>query len=122
VPHVTIEYSSNVTQDIDGKLLLSEVSSIVSAAGEITAGNFKSRLLRRDEYHVGEGSGRDAFVHVEIGVFSGKPSEVKRRIGEDCLDYLEEYFSEAAGELSLQITVEIREIDEGGYFKSTPGG
>lgn len=122
MPHVVIEYSSNIEQDIDGGLLLSELSSLISAAGEIALEHFKSRLLRRDEYHVGEGGSLDAFVHAEVGVFSGKPPEVMRRIGEDCLEYLEEYFSGAAGELSLQITVEIREIDEEGYFKSTSGG
>ena len=122
MPQVTLEYSSNITQEIGSKVLLAELSAIISGAGEIAIENFKSRLVRRDDYAVGTGSERDAFVHLEIGVFSGKPPEMKRRMGEDCLEYLEEYFSQAAGELSLQITVEIREIEKESYFKSQPGG
>ena len=118
MPQLVLEYSSNVRQEIDGRILLGEISSIVSAAGDIPIEHFKSRLVRRDAYVVGEGGGKDAFVHLEVGVFSGKPADVKRRIGEDCVEYLEEYFSPSADELSLQITVEIREMDKEGYFKS----
>jgi len=121
VPQIIIEYSSNIGQKVESGVLLGEISSIVSTAGDIPVENFKSRLVRRDEFLVGEGGVEDAFVHLEIGLFSGRSHEVKRHIGEDCLEYLEEYFSPSAGELSLQITVEIRDMEKEGYFKSVPG-
>jgi 5-carboxymethyl-2-hydroxymuconate isomerase len=121
MPHLVIEYSSNIPGTIDGDVLLREIAVIVSAAGEIPIEHFKSRLVRRDSYRVGEGGAEEAFVHLEAGVFSGKPPEMKRRIGEDCLEYLEEFFSGIAGELSLQITVEIREMEKESYFKATTG-
>ncbi len=121
MPQISLEYSSNITQKVESALLLGEITSVISAAAEIPVGNFKSRLLRREEYLVGEGDERDAFVHLDVGIFSGRTLDVKRRIGEDCIEYLEEYFSLSAGELSLQITVEIRDMEKEAYFKSVPG-
>ncbi len=118
MPQLVLEYSANISQKIDSTLLLTEIASIISAAGGIPVENFKSRLIRREEYLVGKGGRKDAFVHLEAGIFSGRTVEVKRRIGEDCIEYLEEYFSPSTGELSLQITVEIREMEKETYFKA----
>lgn len=121
MPQLVLEYSSNIRQKIDSAVLLGEIASVISAAGEIPVEHFKSRLVRREMYLVGKGGERDAFVHLEAGIFSGRTLEVKRRIGEDCIEYLEEYFSPSAGELSLQITVEIRDMEKDAYFKAVPG-
>jgi 5-carboxymethyl-2-hydroxymuconate isomerase len=117
MPQISLEYSSNITQKIESAVLLSEITSVIAAAAEIPVGNFKSRLLKREEYLVGEGGESDAFVHLEVGIFSGRTLDVKRRIGEDCIEHLEEYFSPSAGELSLQITVEIRDMEKAAYFR-----
>jgi len=121
MPQLVLEYSSNITQKIEPRVVLNGIVSVISAAGDIPVENFKSRLVRREEFLVGEGGERDAFVHLEIGLFSGKPREVKRRVGKDSLKCLEEYFSPSSDELSLQITVEIREIEKEAYFKAVPG-
>ena len=118
MPQLVLEYSANITQKVDNTVILAEIAAIVSAAGEIPVQNFKSRLIRREEYLVGNGEAKDAFVHLEAGIFSGRNLDVKKRIGEDCIEYLEEYFSPSAGELSLQITVEIREMEKEAYFKA----
>lgn len=121
MPQLVLEYSSNITQKIESRVLLGEIASIVSAAGNIPIENFKSRLIRREEYLVGDGGEKNAFVHLEAGIFSGRTLEAKRRIGEDCTEYLEEYFMPSADELSLQITVEIRDMEKEAYFKAIPG-
>ena len=117
MPQLVLEHSSNITQKVDSSVLLGKIARIISAAGEIPVEHFKSRLIRRDEYLVGEGSEEDAFVHLEAGIFSGRSLDIKRQIGEDCIEYLKDYFSPSSGELSLQITVEIREMDKEAYFK-----
>ncbi len=118
MPQVVLEYSSNIREKIDSEVILGEIASVISAAGEIPVENFKCRLVRREEYLVGKGRERDAFVHLEVGILSGRTPESKRRIGEDCIEYLEGYYSPLAGELSLQITVEIREMEKKVYFKT----
>lgn len=121
MPQLVLEYSSNINQKIESRVLLGEIASIISAAGNIPIENFKSRLIRREAYLVGDGDEKDAFVHLEAGLFSGRTLEEKRRIGEACSEYLDEYFMPSAGELSLQITVEIRDIEKNAYFKTVPG-
>lgn len=121
MPQIVLEYSDNIGQEIESVVLLREIASIVSAAGGVRVGDFKSRAMRRKDYLVGEGRSMDAFVHLEIGLFAGRSPEIKRRIGEDCLEYLEEYFVPSRDELSLQITVEIREMEKESYFKTVIG-
>jgi 5-carboxymethyl-2-hydroxymuconate isomerase len=107
---------------IDGQDLMSGIVSVVSAAGEIEREKFKCRLMQRGEYLVGEGDRSDAFVHLVIGILAGRSPESKELIGSSAIEYLEDYFSRSAGELSLQITVEVREIERNLYFKAIPGG
>ena len=117
MPQVILEYSANIAQPVETVNILGELTAVISAASDIAISNFKSRVIRREEFLAGGGAD-GAFVHLAVGVFSGKPFDVKRRIGEDCLEYLEEYFEEAAAKLDLQITVEIREMEKQSYFKS----
>jgi 5-carboxymethyl-2-hydroxymuconate isomerase len=121
MPQVILEYSANIKRPVEAGKILGGLAAVVSAASGIEISNFKSRVLKREKFVVGDGQGGGSFVHLEVGILSGRPPDVKRRIGKDCLEYLEECFEDEAERHELQITVEIREMDKESYFKSIPG-
>ena len=117
MPHLTLEYTENVSQEIRPSELLPELYELLAREAGIDIGNCKSRAICRDEYHIGRGETRQAFVHLEIRVLEGRPPEVKRAIGKRSLAVLDEHLGQSAAELNVQLTVEIVDMQRAGYFK-----
>jgi 5-carboxymethyl-2-hydroxymuconate isomerase len=117
MPHLTLEYSSNITQEIDFQALFLELHQMVAEQGNTLVANCKSRAYRLDDYLVAGGEAGAAFVHLTIRLFAGKPLEARQRLGRESLRLLEAYYAPSLAELALQITVEIGDIEQATYFK-----
>ena len=115
MPHLTLEYTANLTPAADPAGLLLELHQAIAGAAGIQIENFKSRAIRRDLYAVGAGLSDEAFVHLEIAVFGGRPPETRDEVGRTSLAILVRHFGPV-----VQITVEIREMDRAAYFKNPP--
>jgi 5-carboxymethyl-2-hydroxymuconate isomerase len=82
----------------------------LAETGGIRRDNCKSRARPADPFLVGSGSESDAFVHLDIRLLQGRPSEVKQAIGQQLLNLLQNWFQHSSDRLRLQITVEIQDI------------
>jgi 5-carboxymethyl-2-hydroxymuconate isomerase len=121
MPHLTLEYTGNIAPQIQARDLFAQLHQILASASGIRIENMKSRAVRRDDYYIGAGTSRAAFVHLEIRFMAGRSSEFKQSIGQQCLTLLKETLGPALAEFDLQITVEIGEIERASYFKFPPG-
>jgi 5-carboxymethyl-2-hydroxymuconate isomerase len=121
MPHLTLEYTANVAPATDLRRLFSRLHHVLAGVGGISIANFKSRAIRLDDYHVGDGSAENAFVHLEIRLLEGRAAELKRDIGRQSLRLLHEHFAPAAEALALQITVDFRDIAPQTYLKLPEG-
>lgn len=120
MPHLTLEYTKNMEQEIDFDDLFPRLHQALVDVAAIPIGNCKSRASRLDNYYVADGSPQHAFVHLAIRFMEGRSAELKRNIGRGCLAVLEELCCSPAG-LELQITVEIQDIVRTTYFKLPEG-
>lgn len=89
--------------------------------GGILIDNCKSRAVSRENFHVGDGKTGGAFVHLDVKLLEGREPPVKQALGEALVALLRDTYSEISQSLDLQITVQIRDIQRGSYFKY-PGG
>jgi len=119
MPHLTLEYTSNVSEPEDMREVMLKMHRVLNETGGIRLGNCKSRSRRLDTYAVGDGSLDNAFLHLDVRFMEGRPDEVKRAIGNELLQILMESFPGTG--LDLQITVEIRDIMGNSYFKHPEG-
>lgn len=118
MPHLTLEYTGNLEQEIDAfSRLFLGLHRILADVGTIGIKNCKSRAVRLDDYLIGEGTADGAFVHLGIRILEGCSIEVKGEIGRQCLCLLGEYFSASLARSELQITVEIIDMQRQHYFK-----
>ncbi len=117
MPHFTLEYTANLTQPIVADQLFRQLHQVLADVGGVNVDNCKSRAVPRSCFFVGRGDPRSAFVHLDLGLLDGKPAELKRKIGEQCMAILETYFASSAAAFDLQITVEIRDMARQAYFK-----
>jgi 5-carboxymethyl-2-hydroxymuconate isomerase len=121
MPHLTIEYTSNLDEWAgDSDLLLSLHHLLQSVAG-IDIRNCKSRWRMMEEWLVGEGSTSSAFVHLDIRFLEGRPADLRQAVGAGALEVLRKHFATASEKLDLQVTVEVLDIRRAFYFKDPPG-
>ena len=121
MPHLTLETSANIDQEIQTEELFSELHELLASVADLDIKNCKSRLVHLDKTYIGRGEPQNAFIHLEIRLLAGRSPELKGRIGRECLKFLESYFSSSAADHALQITVEIVDLERHAYFK-VPGG
>ena len=121
MPHLILEYTANIQQEIDSDTLFSSLHRILATTGGINVENCKSRVISLEDFFIGQGNKSNVFVHLDITFLHGKPAELQQAIGKKCLTYLKEYFSPSVAKNALQITVVINEIQKSAYFKY-PGG
>lgn len=118
MPHLVLEYSSNIKNTGDLRELFLKCHRILENIGSIRISNCKSRAIKRDIYLIGDGaSALEAFVHVDLSFAAERALEIKQEIGRAILQILEEYFRQP----NLQITVKISSISKELYFKIPEG-
>jgi 5-carboxymethyl-2-hydroxymuconate isomerase len=118
MPHLVLEYSANVPDDPDFDLVLRRLHEAMTTVGPFDLSNVKSRAVRHERFRVADGAHDRAFVHLTVSVLAGREARVLRETGEAMLAVLRESFPRAGAERRCDVTVEIREMSPGLYFKS----
>ena len=117
MPHIALEYSSNIKERPDFKLLFARLHEILVDTATAVLQSCKSRALEYTIFRVGDGEPQRAFVHLEILLAEGRTSAVRQKVGSLALEALSIRFSQSINELDLQITVEVKEFPKSFYFK-----
>jgi 5-carboxymethyl-2-hydroxymuconate isomerase len=117
MPHLWLEFSDNVTQPVPFDKLFSRLHQAMAHSAGVPVEACKSRATARSTFRVGEGRPGQAFVHLEIGLLTGRSPEQHREIAAACLEILGEVYAPALQALDLQITVEVRGMERESYQK-----
>jgi 5-carboxymethyl-2-hydroxymuconate isomerase len=117
MPHLTIEYTNNLRPAPSFDELFGRLHAVLADLAGIKPGNCKSRAVELDQFYVGEGDARSAFVHADIRFLEGRSVAVKQDIGRALLSVLREHFLAPNDVRDLQITVELGDIERSLYFK-----
>ena len=117
MPHLTLEYTENLEENVNFKSMFSKLHNILVDVGGINIGNCKSRAVTRKNYYIGKGQKNAAFVHLAVSFLEGRSIELKGEIGRQILKVLKDYYSLAIKNYDLQISVEITDIPRPLYFK-----
>lgn len=118
MPHIILEYTDNLTEDVDFQGLFFDLHQILVVVASAELESCKSRAIEHQCFYIGSGAPENAFVHVEILLAEGRPMPVRQEVGRQVLGILEGYFTRSLEELNLQITVEIKEFSKALYFKT----
>lgn len=121
MPHLTLEYTANIEQELYFDDLFARLHQVLADVGGIPISNCKSRAVRLDDYYIASGGSRNAFVHLTIRFLEGRATELKQEISRSSLRVLDEYFASSSAELDLQTTVEMQDIERATYLKIPEG-
>ena len=115
MPHCILEYSGNVVDEPDCAETLAALHRMLAATGLFVLDDIKSRVVRHDDFLVGEGRGDRAFVALEIQILSGRTDEVKGEICDAALQVLVQAFPRTVERLTTSLTVQISDIHRPSY-------
>ena len=114
MPHLVLEYSSNLQQKPTVETLR-HLHYKLPTFGPFELPAIKSRLIERSVFCVGGERNNSAFLHLELALLTGRDATTKKSVSEQLLSELKEIFGNASQEIS--ITVEIREMMADCYSK-----
>ena len=111
MPHLTLEYTSNLGFEVQP--LLARLHSELVATGAINLKGIKSRAVRHSEYRIADGNPDYAFVHVNLLIREGRPPEVQSDVAQRVLAVLQETFGDRFESSHLSLSVDIKEMRQG---------
>lgn len=116
MPHLIIEYSSNLN-DFPEARVLTELNAAVTASPEIlNEADLKTRFVTVDRFAIGTSPEDRAFVHAQLRMLSGRNAETKQDLTGRIADVLRRLAPRPAGVL-VQLSVEIVDMDRSSYVK-----
>lgn len=117
MPHCVLEFSANVVDQVNFPEFFSKLHDLLSESGHIDKARLKGRWVRHENYFVGDGTARNAFVYLQISLLSGRPLEVRQALGKRAFELLQQYFPRSQRELNCSVTLEMREMQDEAHFK-----
>ena len=86
MPHLTVEYSANLENQIDILKLVEIVHQAALKTGVFEVAAVRTRAARRDYYVIADGHRDNAFVAIWVRVAPGRPAEIRKRLGQEIFD------------------------------------
>ena len=111
MPHLTLEYNSNL--DFDVQSLLAQLHAELVATGAINLKGIKSRSVCHTEYRVADGNPNYAFVHVNLLIREGRPLEIQQDITQRVMAVLKETFGDRFETGHLSLSMDLKEMCDG---------
>src|SRR5215470_11273302 len=86
MPHIILEYSSNLSDDAALSKLLDKLHASLGDTESFESERIKCRTLRCETYHVGRD--RRGFVHATVLFSPGRPEAMRQQLSRRLLDIL----------------------------------
>jgi len=112
MPHLTVEYSSNVASHHDVDALLDVLHRSVLSLEVAPIPGVRIRAFARDTYRIADGSNENyAFVAMTARIGPGRDAETKKMVIETLLDAAEVQLATEPSPLVIAWSMEVQEID-----------
>ena len=115
MPHCIFEYSAKIADKPDWPQIIRKVHDNLIATGQFVAEDIKSRVIRHDNYVIGNGEDNQSFVTLNLQILDGRSDEIKRELSHMALEILVAAFPKSLGEQKCSITVQVSEIHRASY-------
>lgn len=115
MPHITLEYSSNIESALAPSDLIRKLHDNV-AAHDIAAYKIKSRAIMLDDYIIGDEETETSMAHVTCLLLEGRPVEFGHGLSKDMFKILKDHIEQQNIE-KCAASLEVREMNKDNYCK-----
>jgi 5-carboxymethyl-2-hydroxymuconate isomerase len=117
MPHILVEYSSNLASRVEIAGLIGALHGVVVESGLFEPAAVRTRALPRDVYLVADGAPDNVFLHVTARIRAGRSIENRRSLGESLLEAAKTAVAAALPSTPIALSVEVHEIDPEMLFR-----
>jgi 5-carboxymethyl-2-hydroxymuconate isomerase len=117
MPHLIVEYSANLENQIDVLNLVETIHHAALKSGVFEVAAVRTRASRRDYYVIADGHRDNAFVAIMVRVAPGRPPETRKRLGQEIFDAACDYLKKTYETTPISISLEVQEIDNTAAFR-----
>ncbi|HLT02509.1 MAG TPA: 5-carboxymethyl-2-hydroxymuconate Delta-isomerase [Geminicoccaceae bacterium] len=117
MPHIIIEYSANLREEIGIDALVEALHRTAIDTGVFPIGGARTRAAERSHYRIADGHPDNGFVHVMLRIGHGRDARTKAGAAERIFDALCAHLAPRFAAGPLGITLEVVEIDPALSFK-----
>ncbi|WP_375753624.1 5-carboxymethyl-2-hydroxymuconate Delta-isomerase [Vibrio sp. HN007] len=110
MPHLIVEYSANIEDELDLPELLKTLNETAVSTGVFPLGGIRSRAIRCEHFRVAEGDPENAFIHLTTKVGSGRPEEVLKQAGDSIFEAFTGFLDPIFNRRYLSIGFELTEL------------
>ena len=95
MPHLIVEYSANIEDQIALDALLDKLHTCALGTGVFPLGGLRVRAHRADAYRIADKAPDNGFVHVTALIGHGRPLDVQQRAAEQLFAVLTAHLDDA---------------------------
>lgn len=110
MPHLNIEYSANLDDEIDIQALVDRIHETALSTGIFPLGGVRTRAEARSHYRIANGDPRAGYIHMMIRIGSGRDVDTRRSAGERIFAALCDFTDELYRSRPLALSFELHEI------------
>jgi 5-carboxymethyl-2-hydroxymuconate isomerase len=111
MPHLTIEYSSNLEERLEFEKLSRRIMREMIATDLFELGSVRVRAIRCDHYAIADEAQDNAFIDMSLRIGAGRTLEDRKRVGEAIFSAAVEELASMFATPHFALSFEIREID-----------
>jgi 5-carboxymethyl-2-hydroxymuconate isomerase len=108
--HIVIEYSSNLSGELDVQQLANAVHESALATGVFPIGGLRTRAYETQCYRIADGHSENSFVHFELRVGHGRDVATRQAACERIFATICEQLKELYERRPLGISLEMQEL------------
>ncbi|MCP4564456.1 MAG: 5-carboxymethyl-2-hydroxymuconate isomerase [Bosea sp.] len=111
MPHIIIEYSANLEDEVAPMRLVEALHAAALETGAFPLAGLRTRAERRDHYLIADGDPGNAFIAVGVRIGEGRDAATRRRVAEVLMAVLERETAEIFRCRGLALSLDVSEID-----------
>lgn len=110
MPHMIVEYSANIENEIDTEILFANLCDVGVDTGVFARSGIRVRGACRQRVHIADGHSDNAFVHTTLRVGHGREEAALKAAGDRIYAVICDHLADLAKTRALNISMEIQEI------------
>ena len=111
MPHIIVEYSANIREQIGPETLIQCIHEAALRTGVFPIGGTRTRAAERSCYRIADGHPDNAFVHIVLRIGHGRDLETRRQAAEEIFHDVCQFLEPLFQRTPLGISLEVQEID-----------
>ena len=111
MPHISIEYSSNLDEILDIGALCETLRLAGIETGLFPMPGIRVRAFRADHYAIADGDPKHGFIDISIRLREGRPQEKKEAATAHLFSVAKAFIAPALDHHSIALSMEMRDID-----------